>query len=269
MTRSTSELRRLWAPPCAGPFARIALHGDGIVAVRPAVVDAVEALNAALVAHDYRTRRADTGAYNCRQITGGDDYSLHAYGIALDLNWSTNPYGPTLVTDMPPAMIAAIEAIRTRGGAVVWRWGGRYRGNKDAMHFEVVASPAELARGLDVTTIPGRRPTTPTTPTTEDPADMTPDQIDTLNAAARDAATAAKAALKAADAAREAAASAAAAVDLAEKIGERVYSMHAGDYGDAGSTAKRGNLGFLDRRLAPITTRLDALAAAVEALRKP
>jgi hypothetical protein len=91
---------------------------------------------------------ADTGAYNCRQITGGTNYSLHAYGIAVDLNWSTNPYGRTLVTDMPIGMIEAIEGIRTAGGVQVWRWGGRYSNNKDAMHFEVVASPAELARGI-------------------------------------------------------------------------------------------------------------------------
>ena len=49
---------------------------------------------------------------------------------------------------MAIGMIEDIEAIETVGGVQVWRWGGRYRGNKDAMHFEVVASPAELARGI-------------------------------------------------------------------------------------------------------------------------
>ena len=146
--RSTAELRILWAPACTPPFARYTLHGGGVVTVDVLVVDAVKALNAVLIDWDYRTRRADTGAYNCRQITGGTNYSLHAYGIAIDINWNTNPYGRTLVTDMPIGMIEDIEAIETVGGVQVWRWGGRYRGNKDAMHFEVVASPAELARGI-------------------------------------------------------------------------------------------------------------------------
>jgi len=146
--RSTAELRILWAPACTPPFARLNLYGEGVVTVDVLIVDAVKALNAVLIDWDYRTRRADTGAYNCRQITGGTNYSLHAYGIAVDLNWNTNPYGRTLVTDMAIGMIEAIEGIRTAGGVQVWRWGGRYSNNKDAMHFEVVASPAELARGI-------------------------------------------------------------------------------------------------------------------------
>ena len=146
--RSTAELRILWAPACTAPFARLNLHGSGVVTVDVLIVDALKALNRVLVDWDYRTRRADTGAYNCRQITGGTNYSLHAYGIAVDLNWSTNPYGHHLITDMPIGMIEDIEGIRTAGGVQVWRWGGRYSNNKDAMHFEVVASPAELARGI-------------------------------------------------------------------------------------------------------------------------
>lgn len=146
--RSTAELRILWAPACTAPFARLNLYGEGVVTVDVLIVDAVKALNAVLIDWDYRTRRADTGAYNCRQITGGTNYSLHSYGIAVDLNWNTNPYGRTLVTDMAIGMIEAIEGIRTAGGVQVWRWGGRYSNNKDAMHFEVVASPAELARGI-------------------------------------------------------------------------------------------------------------------------
>ena len=146
--RSTAELRILWAPACTAPFARLNLYGEGVVTVDVLTVDAVKALNAVLIDWDYRTRRADTGAYNCRPITGGTNYSLHAYGIAVDLNWSTNPYGHHLITDMAIGMIEAIEGIRTAGGVQVWRWGGRYSNNKDAMHFEVVASPAELARGI-------------------------------------------------------------------------------------------------------------------------
>lgn len=149
MARTTNQLRALWYPPCKGPWARVKLNGEGYVNVRPAIVDAVRALDTVFVRWGYRTRLGDTGAYNCRKITNGDDWSLHAYATAIDANWQTNPYGPVLITDMPIEMIVAIERIRTRSGAPVWRWGGRFAGNKDAMHFEVVASPAEIASGID------------------------------------------------------------------------------------------------------------------------
>jgi hypothetical protein len=145
---TTTQLRSWWSPACTGPFTTVSLHGAGRVTVRSSVVHAVKALNAVLVKHDYRTRAADTGGYNCRKITGGTGWSLHAYGTAIDLNWLSNPYGPTLITDMSWAMVAEIKAIRTNSGQQVWRWGGDYAGNKDAMHFEVVCHPADLATGI-------------------------------------------------------------------------------------------------------------------------
>jgi hypothetical protein len=154
MARTTSQLRTLWGPACTGPWARVDLYGAGAVVVRASIVDAVRALNSCLVRHNYPTRALDTGGYNCRSITGGSGYSLHAMAIAIDLNWTTNPYGPRLVTDMPPAMVIAIKAIRTRCGGQVWRWGGDFAGNKDAMHFEVIASPAEIATGIDPASLP-------------------------------------------------------------------------------------------------------------------
>lgn len=145
---STSVLRVAWTPACVGPFVKMSLYGEGSVTVKASTFDAFNALNARLVKYDYRTRQADTGAYNCRAITGGTKMSLHAYGIAIDINWLTNPYGPTLVTDMPRAMIKEIEAIKTNGGNTVFRWGGRYSGNKDAMHFEIVCTPDQLSTGI-------------------------------------------------------------------------------------------------------------------------
>lgn len=107
---------------------------------------------------------------NCRRITGGSGYSLHAFdpgerfvfwtgvtvtmAVATDVNSLSNPYGRRLVTDMPKPMIDAILAIRTIGGLQVWRWGGYYSNNKDAMHFELIVSPAELARGINWLTVP-------------------------------------------------------------------------------------------------------------------
>lgn len=172
MTMSTSALRAAWAPACT-PKGAVFLA-------------AYAALDAVLEAHGYQPTAPDCGAYNCRKITGGTGYSLHSYGpgdaftfwtglkmatsLAVDINWQDNPYGPRLVTDMPRPMIDAVLRIRTRNGQQVWRWGGDYRTNKDAMHFEIVCGPRDLGTGIDPTTVPGTTPA----PTPED--DMTPDQ---------------------------------------------------------------------------------------------
>lgn len=160
---STSALRREWAPPCppASQRTTLDLHGGGRINILTAAADAFRALNACLVAHDYRTRRADTGAFNCRRITNGVGYSLHAYGVAADLNWQSNSYGPRLVTDMPASLVASIKGLRTRTGAQVFRWGGDYSGNKDAMHFEVVCTRRDMASGINPATVPGRNPDVP------------------------------------------------------------------------------------------------------------
>ena len=145
---STAAMRRAWSPACKGSFSTITLYGGGRIRVKSAAVPAFLALNACLERHDYKAIKGITGAFNCRKITGGKGYSLHAYGIAADLNWTRNPYGPRLITDMPKAMIADIKSIRANNGARVFRWGGDYRGNKDAMHFEVICAPADLATGI-------------------------------------------------------------------------------------------------------------------------
>lgn len=151
---STETLRGLWAPACpAGNLAQYTLFGGGVISYRKGITEAVKALDACLKKANYATRKGDTGAYNCRRITGGTGYSLHAFGIAIDINWNSNPYGPNLVTDMPAAMIANIKKIRTKNGKQVWRWGGDYRSNKDAMHFEVICGPGDLLTGLDPATL--------------------------------------------------------------------------------------------------------------------
>ena len=126
------------------PFGQ---HGARITVQRRAV-PAFRALESVMNAHRYHIRPADTGAYNCRVIAGTSTWSNHAYGIAVDVNWQTNPYSSRLITDMPAAMIRDIENIRTADGTRVFRWGGRYSGSKDAMHFEVMVSPEQIARGI-------------------------------------------------------------------------------------------------------------------------
>lgn len=161
MGLTTAQLRQAWAPPCDGPFTTRMLVPGVRVRIHAAASEAVQALGCVLQAHEYPVRPGDTGAYNCRKITGGSGYSLHAYGIAVDVNWDSNPYRTDkLVTDMGKTMISAVYRIRTRGGALVWRWGGDWdrnpatpHSNYDAMHFEIMVPPAELRTGIDWSTV--------------------------------------------------------------------------------------------------------------------
>lgn len=54
--------------------------------------------------------------------------SLHSYGIAVDINWATNPMSRKLITDMPDEFVHIFEDSG-------WNWGGRWK-FPDAMHFQ-------------------------------------------------------------------------------------------------------------------------------------
>ena len=129
----------------------------------PAVVEAYRALAAVFARWDYRFWDPAGGTVVCRPITGSWRTSLHAHGVALDINPSTNRYRikAGLVqwgrqTDMPKDMIVAAEAIRTKGGFLVFEWGGRWNTIKDPMHFQPSrCTRAQLERGIDWATVQG------------------------------------------------------------------------------------------------------------------
>jgi len=162
--RTTAQIRRLWDPPCDFEKRNLTLHsGATLHGLNLAVVEAFQALDGVMRTFSYVPRANssgawETGAYNCRRITGGSGFSLHAYGIAADINARTNPYGKILITDMPSAMVAAVKAIKTTKGIQVFRWGGDYPTNKDGMHYEVVVSPDELSAGIDWNTVVAEPP---------------------------------------------------------------------------------------------------------------
>ncbi len=162
--RTTAQLRREWGPPCEFTRQTLTLYtGATLSGLNAKAIEAFRALDGVMRSFNYVPRSNspgawETGAYHCRKITNGSGYSLHAYGIAADINARTNPYGTRLITDMPASMITAVKAIRAVGGALVFRWGGDYRSVKDAMHYEIVASPAELARGIDWSTVVAEPP---------------------------------------------------------------------------------------------------------------
>jgi hypothetical protein len=53
--------------------------------------------------------------------------SIHSYGLAIDINWDTNPVGKR--GDMPDYVVDLFE----KHG---WTWGGRWKNPKDPMHWQ-------------------------------------------------------------------------------------------------------------------------------------
>lgn len=157
--RGTSAWRAAeWGPGC-DPSVIIAAYwiaGSGKIQCHRDAIGYFRALGRIMRKHRYVVRRDVTGGYNCRKITGGSATSAHSQGIALDVNWDTNPYRlDKLVTDMPRPMVEEIEALETIFGVRAGRWGGDWdgrpetkQGNYDAMHFELMATPAEVRRGI-------------------------------------------------------------------------------------------------------------------------
>lgn len=95
-------------------------------------------------------RDNNTSAFNCRDIPGSGNWSLHAYGRAIDVNPLLNPYidaaggyqpanagpyldrnriDPGLLHDSDPAVLVFLRAG--------WSWGGNWRTPKDYQHFEL------------------------------------------------------------------------------------------------------------------------------------
>ena len=100
-------------------------------------------------ASDFRSIEADnTSAFNCRRVEGTSRWSLHAYGVAVDVNPIENPYVTSDGRVAHRASRAYVDRTRIRPGmayaggtlveafrAVGWRWGGTWTGAKDYQHF--------------------------------------------------------------------------------------------------------------------------------------
>ena len=99
---------------------------------------------------DVRSMAADnTSAFNCRYAvtSGAKQWSMHAYGEAIDVNTVENPY--ILDGRVRPAKAKAYAdrskvrpGMAVEGGVLVraftrvgWGWGGRWTGSPDYQHF--------------------------------------------------------------------------------------------------------------------------------------
>ncbi len=75
------------------------------------------------------------GSYDYRTVRGSTTViSNHASGTAVDINQDKHPLGAVAGADGIP--VAMREAIRVKAASLGLRWGGFFRGRKDAMHFE-------------------------------------------------------------------------------------------------------------------------------------
>ena len=154
-----TEARRYaaWGPVCSPPLATVTID-QRILKCHRGVASAFEAWEKIRADHDYAVDGPDTGFYNCRRINHNpaNPYSAHAWASALDVNWLTNPAGSKFRTDIPREMRAELMALRTNSGAYVFMWGGDWDRNPDtphtfwdAMHWEVIAHPDDLATGIN------------------------------------------------------------------------------------------------------------------------
>jgi peptidoglycan hydrolase-like protein with peptidoglycan-binding domain/muramidase (phage lysozyme) len=160
-------------------MTEIAFGPAHIKVARP-TVPAWNALQTVLLSHDYSIRDGDTHGYFPRNIEGTATRSLHALGIAIDVNATTNPVRKTpnrrkvwfsekrtqgdraqdvlsnaADTDMTPEMIDDVRSVKTFDGKNVFGWGGSWTNKKDPMHFHIDVTPQELAAGIDPSTVKG------------------------------------------------------------------------------------------------------------------
>ena len=84
------------------------------------------------------------GGWNYRLKRGGSSLSNHSWGLALDMDVPHNPFQRGGPTDMPTGRPGGNPAqARAIAHSLGMRWGGDYRGTRDAMHFEVMLSKAD------------------------------------------------------------------------------------------------------------------------------
>ena len=101
------------------------------------------------------SNRSVTASFNCRPVVTalgpGDDFSQHAYGLAIDLNPLQNPYvtndgfvrnrAAEPYTDRSrhlEGMIHEGDVVFRSFAAIGWEWGGNWSGDKDYMHFSLL-----------------------------------------------------------------------------------------------------------------------------------
>jgi hypothetical protein len=93
----------------------------------------------------------DTSGFNCRDAVapGPPQWSMHAYGEAIDVNDVQNPYveGATVIppagsdyedrADVRPGMAVPGGVLVDAFASIGWQWGGRWVDSPDYQHFSI------------------------------------------------------------------------------------------------------------------------------------
>ena len=132
--------RATWGRHCSvnGGLTTVTFSNGTKVTVATAIAELIKRLGDETIARGYDLKSGQCGGYNCRAIGGTSSWSNHAWGLAVDLNWSTNPFKNPLTTDMPSWMVN----LWTEYG---FRWGGTYTRLKDSMHYEFMGTMDDAA----------------------------------------------------------------------------------------------------------------------------
>ncbi len=117
--------------------------------IHPALIPILDSIKEELTPYYPIIRQKDSMCYAYRKVRTIKNekkhmvtYSAHAFGIAIDINWSTNPFCPIFkdvpacvecesakISDLPPKFIDIMESAG-------FEWGGDWN-IPDSMHFEL------------------------------------------------------------------------------------------------------------------------------------
>jgi len=128
-------------------------HADDMVKVFGKLFEANFPIAQMRPAHEYdgdddKSMAANnTSAFNCRKKTGGNSFSEHSHGHAIDINTIQNPYvrgskvlppsGKDYVERKAgePGLIVKGDVVVTAFSDIGWKWGGNWKSLKDYQHF--------------------------------------------------------------------------------------------------------------------------------------
>lgn len=110
------------------PLKHLLFHRKAASALAAALDDIWQQAGREQAKVDHDGVSSTAGTYCCRKISGSSRWSNHAFGGAIDLDAEHNGFFAGKGT-IPQYAIDAFDRVG-------FRWGGRYSGRTDPMHFE-------------------------------------------------------------------------------------------------------------------------------------